>query len=104
MGNSVSLVKLQSILSRYDVEEEQRRDIMAAVEREFGHEIKDVKALASATGSVTCPINPNHLWEINELAQLVIHSRQNVGTVMKEQARKVKGIIQSLNSNQPSNS
>ena len=68
MENSVSLEKLKNILSRYDVGGEQRRDILAAVEWEFGHEIRGVKALASATGSVArwwsgVPMTNADVWE-----------------------------------------
>lgn len=45
--SSISIEKLKGILARHDVVEEQRNDILAAVEREFGHEIKDVKAACS---------------------------------------------------------
>lgn len=44
------------------------------------------------------------LWEIHDLAQRVLQSRQNVGTAMKEQARKVVAIVQRLNRGTPHNS
>lgn len=59
--------------------------------------------LPSARGSVARPITGDDLWEIHDLAQRVIQSRQNVGTAMKDQARKIVGIVQRLNSNQPPN-
>ena len=66
-------------------------------------EAKWPATLPEARCSVARPIIGDDLWEIHDLAQRVIQSRQNVGTAMKEQARKVISIIQRLNSNQPPN-
>lgn len=49
------------------------------------------------------PTIENDLWEINDLAQRIIQSRQNVGTAMQNQAQRVTRIVKRLNVKQPLN-
>ena len=63
--------------------------------------------LSATPCSVACPIHLvitfDEIREIYNLAQRVVQSRQNVGTAMKEQARKVIVIVQRVNSTMPPN-
>ena len=70
----------------------------------------DLKAQSELSATPCSVARPIHLVitfdeirEIYDLAQRVVQSRQNVGTAMKEQARKVIVIVQRVNSTMPPN-
>ena len=70
----------------------------------------DLKAQSELSATPCSVARPIHLVitfdeirGIYDLAQRVVQSRQNVGTAMKEQARKVIVIVQRVNSTMPPN-